>query len=448
MRSAIAATILIAAVLLGTHAGAQEKTEEELRKEYGGVPWEKAYTAASEHYTVKCNVTQQHAKRYCDLMEKLFTLYNETFPNLYTRKMKWEVWVYRSRREFSKQHSHRATYTAGYYSPFEKRIYTYHGLFGVSGSTFNILAHEGTHAFQHSFMKSYRGTPVWLLEGMAVVFEGIEVTRKGELVLKKPSRDRLLQVKMELKGNKALKLGSLVGARAEQFTRRSYAYAGLFVWWLAKVGDKRRKVLDGLLSLLVRRAYEKNDLENLLQEHLGKDLDALEKEWHAWVRSARAEYTGRMMPRGTYSSKLLRFRIKRPAPDWTMDGDRAPVEGECIVYKRARTGGRISVTVYANRLGLHADELYLQALSDLKESVKGLEIEEKKRLKVKNHPGFLMTYTGTEPNSKVTTERQRVRLTTVVRKRHIYVLRMQCPPQMWDENKNDFERALKRFKLK
>ncbi len=439
--------LAVVVVLVSLPIFAQEKSDEELRKEYEGLPWDKAHVEQTEHYTVRCNSTKEITKRYAELLEKLFVLYNETFPNLATKEMKWEAWVYSTRSEFQKRHANKREYTAGFYWPGDKRIYTYHGLFGVSGSTFTILAHEGTHAFQHLFLKSYYGTPKWLLEGMAVLFEGTEVEKKGELSLKKPSRDRLLQVKLELKNKKGMKLADVVGDEAKDFSRRSYAYAGLFVWWLVKTDAKYRAVLDELLQNLRERAYEKGELEKLLQKHLGKDLASAEKEWQAWVLRQKVEYTGRKKPNGGYSSKLLKFSIKRPGSDWTMDADRAPVEGECVVYKRTRTGGRISVTVYANQLPLGVEELYFQFLRDLKDRVQGLKIEGSERLKLGKYPGFRIIYAGSEPKSKIATGVQKVRLDVVVTSHHIYVLRMQSPPEKWNDNLDGFKQALEKLNI-
>jgi hypothetical protein len=439
--TAVVVTVLSAALF------AQEKSDEELRKEYEELPWDKAHIEQTEHYTVRCNSTKEITKRYAELLEKLFVLYNETFPNLATKEMKWEAWVYSTRSEFQKRHASRREYTAGFYWPGDRRIYTYHGLFGVSGSTFTILAHEGTHAFQHLFLKSYYGTPAWLLEGMAVLFEGIEVGKKGELQLKTPPRDRLLQVKVELKEKKGMKLADVVGDEAKEFSRRSYAYAGLFVWWLAKTDSRHRAVLDELLQSLRERAYKKGELDKLLQKHLGKDLAKAEKEWRSWVLRQKVEYTGRKKPNGGYSSKLLKFSIKRPDSDWTMDADRAPVEGECVVYKRTRTGGRISVTAYANQLPLAVEELYFQFLRDLKDRVQGLKVESSERLKLKKHAGFRVTYEGSEPKSRITKDVQKVQLSVVVTSHHIYVLRMQCPPGKWDDNRKGFAQALEKLKI-
>lgn len=449
MRKSFLAAVLgfVTAIAFCGPVDAQEKTEEQLRKEYEGVPWDEAHTVESQHYTIRCNSTKEVARRYSEVMEKLLELYNKTFPDVYTKKMKWEVWVYKTRRQFKELHPKRAAATAGYYSASDRRVYTYHGLFGISGSTFNILAHEGMHAFQHSFLKSYYDTPTWLLEGMAVLFEGIEVTADGELLLKEPPRDRIVQVKVELKDHKEMKLADIVGDKAEPLTRRSYAYAGLFVWWLAKSGARQRKVLDELLAILGTRAYQKSELENLLRSHLGKSLEGVEKDWHAWIRKEKVEYTGRKMPGGSYSSRLLRFSMKRPASDWVMDADKAPVDGECVVFKRPRTDGRVSVTVFVNQLPLYADEIYIQWLDDLADSVKDLKIEEKERLKLKGRPGFRIIYTGSEPGSGVTTEPQKVELAAAVTAQRIYILRMQSAPSKWESNRGDFTRALEKLKL-
>jgi hypothetical protein len=440
--------ILAAVVILAcSRLSAQEKSDEELRREYEGLPWDKAHVEQTEHYTVRCNSTREITKRYAELLEKLFVLYNETFPNLATKEMKWEAWIYSTRSEFQQRHANRREYTAGFYWPGDRRIYTYHGLFGVSGSTFTILAHEGTHAFQHLFLKSYFGTPTWLLEGMAVLFEGIEVDGKGKLSLKKPPRDRLLQVKLELKEKKGMKLADIAGVERKEFSRRSYAYAGLLVWWLAKTGAKQRAVLDELLQNLRERSYQKGELDKLLQKHLGKDLAGAEKEWRSWVLRQKVEYTGRKKPGDAYSSKLLKFSIKRPGSDWKMDADRAPVEGECVVYKRSRSGGRISVTAYANQLPLGADELYFQFLRDLKDQVQGLKVQNSKRVKHGRYPGFQITYSGSEPKSRITREVQKVRLAVIVAPHHIYVVRMQSPPEKWSDNEKGFEQALENLKI-
>jgi len=441
--------VILSIILVSTCSAlsAQEKSDDELRKEYEGLPWDKAHVEQTEHYTVRCNSTREITKRYAELLEKLFVLYNETFPSLATKEMKWEAWVYSTRSEFQQRHPNRREYTAGFYWPGDRRIYTYHGLFGVSGSTFTILAHEGTHAFQDLFLKSYYGTPAWVREGMAVLFEGIEVGGKGELSLKDPPRDRLLQVKLELKEKKGMKLADVAGDEAKDFSRRSYAYAGLFVWWLAKTDAKHRAALDELLQALRERAYEKGELDKLLQKHLGKDLASAEKDWQAWVLRQKVEYTGRKQPDGGYSSKLLKFSIKKPDADWTMDADKAPVEGECVVYLRPGTGGRMSVTVYANELPLGADELYFQFLRDLKDGVQGLNVEGSRRIKLKGQPGFSVTYTGSEPKSKVAAGMQKVKLDVIVTSHHIYVLRMQCPPEKWKDNEDGFRRALEKLKL-
>jgi len=439
--------LTIALLVLAMPAFAQEKSDEQLRKEYEGVAWEKAHEVKGQYYTVKCNSTEEVARRYSTVLDKLVSLYNTTFPNLYTKKMTWDAWIYKTRREFIKRHAKKARVTAGYYFPGDKRIYTYHGLFGVSGSTFNILAHEGMHAFQHSFLKSYFETPIWLLEGMAVMCEGVEVKEEGKLELDKPPRDRVVQLKVELNEGKMMHLSDVVGENAKPFTRRAYAYAGLFVWWLAKVEGRQKKVLDELLTILSTRGYQKNDLENLLQSHLGKDLKKVEQEWRNWLRKMDVEYTGRKIAGGTYTSKLLHFTIKRPKSDWVMDGEKAPVNGECIVFQRKSTGGRISVTVYINQLPLYADELYMQWLSDLEESVGDLEIESKERLELKGHTGFRIRYAGTEPGSRITTDKQKVEISAVVTMRHIYVIRAQSPPEKWERNRADFARTFERFKL-
>ena len=440
--------ILVIVVLLACSSLlAQEKSDEDLRKEYEGLPWDKAHVEKTEHYTVRCNSTKEITKRYAELLEKLFVLYNETFPDLATKEMKWEAWIYSTRSEFQQRHPNRRDYTAGFYWPGDRRIYTYHGLFGVSGSTFTILAHEGTHAFQDLFLKSYYGTPAWVREGMAVLFEGIEVDKKGELSLKKPPRDRLLQVKLELQEKKGMELADVVGDEAKDFSRRAYAYAGLFVWWLVKTDAKHRAVLDELLQNLRERAYQKGELEKLLRKHLGKDFAATEKEWRSWVLRQKVEYTGRKKPGDAYSSKLLKFSIKKPKSEWKMDADRAPVEGECVVYKHSRSGGRISVTVYANQLPLGADELYCQFLRDLKDRVQGLKVESKERVMLKKYPGFRITYTGSEPKSSITKDAQKVKLSVIVTKHHIYVLRMQSPPQKWNENEDGFKQALEKLKI-
>jgi hypothetical protein len=282
---------------------------------------------------------------------------------------------------------------------------------------------------------------------MAVVFEGIEVKSDGRLVLDEPARDRMVQVKMELKENKAMSLPDVVGEKAKPFSRRAYAYAGLFVWWLTKGGRQQRRVLDDLLTSLSTRGYREKDLENLLQSRLGKSLEAVEREWRTWVRKQKVEYTGQKAPGGAYSSKLLGFKMKRPKSDWVMDGDKAPVDGECIVYKRPRTGARIGVTAYVNQLPLYAGELYLQWLRDLQDNVNGLAIEQKERIQFKGHPGFRITYTGSEPGSNITKEKQKVQLSVIVTGHHIYVLRAQSPPEKWRDNDDDFSRAFESFKL-
>ena len=58
------------------------------------------------------------------------------------------------------------------------------GQFGATGDTYGVLAHEGTHQFEHRMMEgdaqSFLQRPIWLIEGLAVLIgDGHQVKGRG-----------------------------------------------------------------------------------------------------------------------------------------------------------------------------------------------------------------------------------------------------------------------------
>ncbi|MEM7167037.1 MAG: hypothetical protein AAF581_16355 [Planctomycetota bacterium] len=171
--------------------------------EYLGRPWGEVVPIETRHYFVMCNSTEEVAQRYANMLEALFRKYNEVFKNFNpTQTEKSKVWIHANHQQFM-DWTNSPPGVGGFYRLFNRDVTAYHGSFGSTGTTYEVLAHEGTHQFQGFTVQDFNAMPRWLAEGLAVFFgDGSELKGFGkslEVEIGKIPRDRLLTLQSLMK---------------------------------------------------------------------------------------------------------------------------------------------------------------------------------------------------------------------------------------------------------
>jgi len=209
-----------------------------------GRPWATVEAIETEHYLVKCNSTEPVARRYSQLMEDLYEKYDELFdedefPRYHDEK--GTVYIFRNRWEYVDFKPRIGPFSGGYYDQLDRAVRAFHGGFGVSDGTEEVLAHEATHQFQGWIFKEMMSAPPWLVEGMAVYYgDGSEITKSGVQLHVIP-RARLRTLKMAMRTKRYRPLERLLVTSSGRAFGPYYDHGwGVIYWCLQgeKYGEK------------------------------------------------------------------------------------------------------------------------------------------------------------------------------------------------------------------
>ncbi|HUR28010.1 MAG TPA: DUF1570 domain-containing protein [Planctomycetota bacterium] len=294
--------------LAAASAARRARTAELVRRSDFANGWK----VESKHFLFQSNTSAEILQRYVDLLESYYALMDTRIgikPTPTLARTKMAVNVYRRQKEM--------IVAAGGDEQIDESVL---GYFDSSGQTLNFFhdykdpdrsiqtaLHECTHLLTYLIDPDYL-SQIWINEATAEFFGSCEVTiAKGKVTLV-PGRvleDAILTVQQMLGEKKQVALSKVLAAEDEEFDGLYYAHAWSFVYFLqntpkyAKPFNKFFKDLYGLdlkeekAELLdagsgdrsgLRRRYTKEAIRDTLLKRLGvKDVDALEKEWLAFV---------------------------------------------------------------------------------------------------------------------------------------------------------------------
>ncbi|TET34026.1 MAG: DUF1570 domain-containing protein [Planctomycetota bacterium] len=450
-----------------------EKYASAKKKEYEGVPWTSRHIIKTEYYEIHCNSTRKIAERYARIMDSLHRKFLQVFAALKPEKRRSNVYIHRNQKEFMEMRRKPAG-VGGYYMPSSREVCTYHGTFGVTGTTLTILAHEGCHQFQHLFVKGnamqFSMMPIWLLEGMAVIFEASEIRRSGSVKLVGPHPDRMKQLQQMIRDEKHITLQKCLSTPRRQFGGSHYNTAGAFTWWLLKASKKKqyRILYEKYLIKCRDRARssggrgmgrggsnEAAAFDSLAQSLVGKDLEKLEEEWRKYVLKVRLPKLGRMS-RNTFKSKELGFEVTRPDKSWSALKESKLRSAQIMCWWRKKTEARFSVYSVGNGLGTTAEESINNydenrkrneeaAKRAGKKTVEDYKLFEKKKVMVAGYPAAEFIYQQKDTESKWNTELCKIRRINVYAAERLYVIFATSTLDKWKENEADFNSMFKTF---
>ena len=257
-----------------------------------------APTSESRYYRIRSNVKQDYSKRYGAMMDRYYVRFQKVFKEFLPRgkTSKSEIWIYASRQEFRSAERVGAT-TGGFYNSGTKRVTAFHGPFGNTGTTREVLAHEGTHQFQDLCLGGRFGNaPIWILEGLAVLFESAYYDGK-DVVIGLVPRDRLQSLKRGLATNSLIPLTQLIRTPQSQFTAYHYAHAWGLIYMILYYGESKpvRQRCQKWFSDLFSAAKTGRVTPDEVEARLGgreKFLE-LEQRWKDWIKDLPYDYDPR-----------------------------------------------------------------------------------------------------------------------------------------------------------
>jgi hypothetical protein len=241
----------------------------------GSVPWEQRHKLETKHYILETNVSMAHAKRYADMLDKIYERYCKVFGDPPSPR-KCLIWIHKDQQEFMAMHR---TGAGGFYGG--GRVVTYHGKFGPTGCTQTVLFHECTHQF-HDMVAGIRRVPIWFAEGLASFFECSEIDEKGIIHIGVVNADRLGIVQQGVKTGNMIHLSQLIATPQSRFSGAHYAYAWTLIYFLVYTGKQNRAVFDKYWSEVACGSSDDSRSTRFL-EVIGIPIDKLEECWKEWV---------------------------------------------------------------------------------------------------------------------------------------------------------------------
>jgi hypothetical protein len=472
---------------------AAEASQEKYGKELEGVSWGDAFIIESKHYIVKCNSTKEVAQRYSDFLEKIYVAYDKVFSK-YKRywNKKSTVYIFRNIQEFQ-EFTGVPEGVGGFYvskSPNENAypdriVAAYHGRFGSTGDTRLVLAHEGTHQYQHILCagdeNSFAVRPAWWKEGLAVYFgDGYTLDKKGNLKIGIP-RDRLSYLQRAIKAGQVpneMKISDFVRLDYGTFSRYppSYPYAWSLVYYFMHRGEDKKgnqqPVEIGGKKVNLAEAFEKffkavteippfgsqnygaagDYYGKKLDDILGFPVDAITDDWKKFVLDLDLPKLGKVQGQ-TYLSTDAAFSIQKPG-DWRWDEE--DVEGdEAIRIENEKTTGLVKVLVDGNMDNKTLADVANETETMIGHVLRTAVIESRNEINLGGFDGVELIYKGTPPErpagaAKSGKERhgeQWVRHVIIVTLKRTYHLICVADSGKEDENKAAFEQMVKSFKI-
>jgi len=334
-----------------------EKYREQMRREYEGVPWANSHRISTDHYVVECNSTRDVAARYAAMMEAIYEALDRRFRFPRITRQKSTVFISCNQEDFMEKWRVPSG-VGGFYSPMSKMVCAYHGTFGLTGTTFSVLAHEGTHQFQGLVLWDFSKSPMWLIEGIAVYFgDGCTLSREGKVETEKIPRDRLQHIQAKMRDGSYSKLRDLVKKKRGEFGGTHYADAWSLVYFLANCDDsgkrippndsrttKGRKLLSEYWKIGNERQIEYKDFEGLAKLHSGS-VDELEKKWVAFTLALPMPSGGVVLD-DIFLSQEFQFELTAPGAGWQFyEEDR---EGLVVGMEKEKTSATVEVSFRNN----------------------------------------------------------------------------------------------------
>ncbi|RME76436.1 MAG: DUF1570 domain-containing protein [Planctomycetota bacterium] len=470
--------------LIQERAARVKKLWKKRREELKGRSWPEALQdpIETEHYIIYCNSSPEVGKMYADFMEQLFDRFDRIFRYyrpVYSellRKRKCIIMIHKNYEEFLNMHA-LPPGVGGFYRPKAlgsmpgRTVVAFHGSFGDTGNTYGVLAHEGTHQFEHLVMPDIMNRPTWLIEGLAVFFgDGHKLTSSGKLKVGVIPRDRLATLQEAIRKNKYIRLKDLLRTPHARFSGFHYSHSWGLIYYMLdmnkRIKDKKRrkkmrKIFQEFFDLNCKKEFAKNPIQNtrlmakhfesMIKKELGQSIEEFEKDWKEYIMNLELPLVGKITGGNRFVSEKMGFEIAKPLKySWKfVTEDLKP--GEKVVILNKKTSGRIGLVARRNMFLMDSLELARNIRLRLNQSFQNLQFIEGKKVYLKGYEGYRFRFRGL-PKATINTghvrkTEQYYDMYIVATLDNYYILKFQCDSDKVQQNQKIFQWILDRFRI-
>jgi hypothetical protein len=361
------------------------------QKEYEGIAWEDRHIIKTAHFEIHCNSTMNVAGAYAKLMEAIRDKHAKMFQSRVLRNLRAPVFIYASQEDFiSKNELGRwaGRGLGGYYRPDNQSINVYHGTFGFTATTFNVLCHEATHYYEGLVLNQFSNVPMWLIEGLAVYFGDGSIfdPKAGKIETGLIPRDRLAHIQEKMLSKSHTPVEKLVTLQRGQFSGSHYADSWALIYFLVNSGKKGKDLLTEYWAIGLNRAIEKKDFKVLAEKYFGS-IGNLDKQYVDYVLKLDMPSAGQVV--GDYfTSDVFQFDFKAPGENWQFFEDR---DDKKLLVGLMVPGTTAEIRIYYdnNLENAKSDELFPKFLEHAQRAYKDLQHEP---VKISNLNGYKLSY--------------------------------------------------------
>ncbi|HYC79287.1 MAG TPA: DUF1570 domain-containing protein, partial [Planctomycetota bacterium] len=262
-----------------------------------GREWRNRKHLETANFKFEYTIDEDVLKNYAELMETYFRVFTKEWGITKPPKEgRMKVCFYHDRETFEQVGGAKGG-VIGYYRFVDPRELNFFYDRMDERLTVDVMFHEANHYLTHLIDLKF-GYPPWINESLAEYYGASEWDPKAKKMKTGALQDgRLTVIQAHIMDDKFQTLSELMSLKHGEFTADHYAWGWSFVHFLMqtpKYASKFKTFYKSLASdpAIKRvpfngdmRTVEGGEVEQAFKRYLGvKDMKALEKEWHDYVR--------------------------------------------------------------------------------------------------------------------------------------------------------------------
>lgn len=243
----------------------------------------KHYIAKSRYYYVFGEASQKkYLIHIAKFMDKVFALYSKKFKSEEKIAERFFVMVYPNEKDFKKTLDAGSGFAFAYFSASKRELVCHLSSPQSLIQVLKTLAHEGFHQFLGYYVPN---PPIWLNEGLAEYFEGMDPTKKLVDSRETINRDALVRIKAYISQGVTLPLKRFLYMNQQEFyfnPSLNYAQGWSVIYFLAYASRSYNKYYNNLIQHL-KNGMDREEALDLTFENV--DFEKFERAWKAYILS-------------------------------------------------------------------------------------------------------------------------------------------------------------------
>jgi hypothetical protein len=241
----------------------------------------KNYIAKSKYYYVMGEASQKkYLIHIAKFMDKVYSLYSKKFQSEEKIAERFFVIVYPNEKDFKKTLDQSSGFAFAYFSAAKRELVCHLSSPNSLNQVLRTLAHEGFHQFLGYYVPN---PPIWLNEGLAEYFEGMDPTKKLVDNRNTINESALLRIKTYLRQGVTFPLKRFIYMTQKEYYYNpslNYAQGWSVIYFLAYASKSYNKYYNNLIQHL-KNGKDREEALNLSFENV--DFEKFERAWKAYI---------------------------------------------------------------------------------------------------------------------------------------------------------------------